>query len=326
MSKDFDAIAKAIESGDNTELDKLMEQENEEVAVVVEEEVLIPEDPIVENANESEETPESKSEEVVPTEAAVPAASPVDETEELKKELQRYKSDAGRVPFIQRRMAELEREVRAYKARESQPTQGGSTPASNVAGVELDEETKAQIEELREVDPTMAKAMERIAKAAIAGSRQNAEAVITSYTQAEQEEADNRFLIEQQTELVRDVPRAYEIFATPQWKQWKETLTPGQRAMAESAYANDVKQAIYAFAAVMNQSQPAAVTPTVETPQVAVSTEASDKVKQARERKVGTSAEIKTGSAKKSVELDEDAYFREAYEKIGKKNHLFSGN
>lgn len=358
-TNEFDAIAKALESGDLESLDKLMKSEEEiqytepEADPTESAEPELPGDDATKTETvevESEDSPSNEevangettdpvAEEPSTPEAAPPAASTatpvIDETEELKKELQRYKSDAGRVPFIQRRMAELERELRAYKARDTQTTQ--SAPKVTTDGVELDEETKRQIDELREVDPVMAKTMERVAKAAIAGSKAQVDHVFTTYTKAEQDDDDQRFLIEQQAELVRDVPNAYQIFAHPAWAQWKQTLTPGQRAMAESAYAADVKQAIYAFAAVMQQQeaqpqqaaqpqaqQPAQVVQAVVAAPVATpaSTEESDKIKEARARKVATSAEAKPTSAKAAVEFDQDAYFREMYEKIGKENHI----
>lgn len=345
--KDFDAIAAAMESGDLDALEKLMTSEENQETVVEEEaepidsavDPALLEDTPTEEVGTSEDSPEDDTEvadgETKPedtsataadaaTEAATPAASTASEREkELERELQRYKSDAGRVPFIQRRMAELEREVRAYKARDTQPTQGVKVSPD---GVELDEETKKQIEELREIDPVMAKTMERVAKAAIAGSKAQVDQAFTTFTQVEQEHDDENFLMNQRAELVRDVPKAYEIFALPQWQEWKDTLTPGQRAMAESSYAADVKQAIYAFAATMQKAQGTEVVPTqvVTTVPAATpaSTEVSDKVKEARNRKVATSAEVKTSSAKKTVELDEDAYFREMYEKVGKENHI----
>lgn len=347
---EFDAIAKAIESGDINALDKIMASEEEIQNTEPEAEPTDSAEPAVPGDDATDDNPpvtseDSPSDDVVAdgektdpvatevpsdkTEAATPAASPANETEDLKRELQRYKSDAGRVPFIQRRMAELERELRAYKARDTQPTQSGNLPKVTADGVELDDETKKQIEELREVDPVMAKAMERIAKTAIAGAKAQVDHAFTSYTQAEQEEDTDRFLMEQNYVLLQEIPTAHEIFATPQWSQWKNTLTPGQRAMAESSYAADVKQAIYAFAAAMQVAEsgqpaqpavPQQPAPVVATP---VSTEASDKIKEARNRKVATSAEVKTASAKKSVELDEEQYFREMYDKVGKENHLF---
>lgn len=339
---DFDAISAAIESGDLAELDKLMEeQEKTEQEQEPEAENTDSADDGVsedtaDDSNESDESEDSPTDEVengehsekdkeeVSTEAAVTAAStdsPTEREKELQKELQRYKSDAGRVPFVQKRLSELERELRAYKAREAQTTQSVNGKI-NATDVVLDEDTQREIDSLRETDPVMAKLFEKVAKTAIATARHNTDQVVTTLTQAEQEDEDYRFLMEQKQILLSEIPKADEIFATPQWKQWKDTLSPGQRAMAESSYASDVRQAVYAFAAAMQSLQAPAPTPVAAAPAAKVSTEASEKVKEARERKVAGSAEVKSSSPKKSVELDEEAFFREAYESIGKASHI----
>lgn len=340
----FDALTAALESGNHDEIERLMaaeektEKEQEDPAEDTDSAATeIPEETADDDtqSEESEDSPTDevdngeapkKDEEEVSTEAAVTAASTDSLTErekELQRELQRYKSDAGRVPFVQKRLAELERELRAYKAREAQTTQSVNGNKINASDVVLDEDTQREIDSLRETDPVMAKLFERVAKTAIATSRHNTEQVVTTLTQAEQEDEDYRFLMEQKQALLAEIPQADEIFATPQWKQWKETLTPGQRAMAESSYATDVRQALHAFAAAMQSQQAHTVpaTPAVQ-PAAKVSTETSEKVKEARERKVAGSAEVKSTSPKKSVELDDDAFFREAYESIGKTSHI----
>lgn len=320
-NKDFDAIASAMDKGNSEELDRLMAAEakvEEEEVEVIEEESILPEeveaDPAAPEKSEDLETVETVDiKPIVIPEAAALAASTTDLDKD--KELQRLRSDAGRVPSIQRKMVELERELRAYKARDSQPTSSIDGKV-NLQDVQLDEETQREINELREVDPILAKTLERVAKAAIATANARVDQAVTSLTQADQERDDFNFLMEQKGELVREIPQADAIFATPQWKQWKDTLTPGQRALAESSLASEVKSAIYAFAAVMQQHQepaPAAVVP--PTPE-------SIKLKEDRQRKVGASAEVTASAAKKAVELDGDAYFAEMYDKIGKANHI----
>lgn len=308
--KDFDAITTAMNSGNDEELDRLMaiEPEPEEEIEEVVEEVELPDESDAKK-EESEESPEVEVPEDEPNEAASAAAS----SAERDRELQKLRSDAGRVPFIQKRMAELEREVRAYKARDSQnaPSKNGG---ANLKDIHLDEETQREIDELREVDPVMAKTLERIAKTAQATATAKVDHAVNTMTQIDQEKEEFNFLLEQKADLVREIPQADAIFATPEWSQWKNSLTPGQRALAESSYASEVKQAVYAFAAVM-QNHTQANQPQ-ETPA------GNKELKEARDRKVGASAEVKASAAKKAVELDSDAYFEEMYNKIGKESHI----
>jgi hypothetical protein len=258
-------------------------------------------------------------------EAAVPAASTatekVDELEALKKELHQYNSDAGRVPFMQRRLAELERELRATKARDVTNTSKGNASKPNTADIELDPDIQKDIDELREIDPVLAKTMERIAKAAAATSKQQVDHAVTTLTQQEQEAEDFRFYTEQKTRLLTEIPQAEQIFASPEWARWKDSLTPGRRQLAESGYADEVKQAIYAFAADMRAANPASVqSPPVEDSKPA--TPEKTEVTEARQRRVDTSTQVPNPSAKKEETFDTEQAFREIYNELAKANHL----
>lgn len=324
----FGSIADALNSGDSEALERLMsaevEEDEQEPEVEENEEVATPVE-VEDDSNSSEAEPEEKPDAETPPEGeavestATPAVEPPkDEVEDLRRELHRYKSDAGRVPFMQRRLVEMERELRAVKARTAVD---GVSPTVDPSKVELDPETAAQIEELRSIDPIMAKTLERVAKAAVATASRKVESVVETYTQADQEAEDSRFYSEQKTALVQAVPQADAIFATPEWKAWKETLSPGRRAMAESAYAEEVVQAIYAFAADMQQQQGRAEAPATQVVAAAPAQEASE-VAQARQRKVNASAEVKNPSARGTVPFDEDKLFAEMYNQIGKESHI----
>jgi hypothetical protein len=334
-------IADAIQSGDMSNLDRLMGVEKDES------EETEPNQP--DSANTEDDTPEgeeseeaeaehveedengegkSEKEEASTPEAAGTAASSAptaQEIEELRRELHRYKSDAGRVPHMQRRMAELERELRANKAR-NPDNPNGVKPTPDVSSIELDEETKNQIEELRSVDPVAAKTMERVAKAAIAAAAARSTTAFETYVSEEQKADDERFYIEQKSILGQMIPQADQIFATPEWQAWKQSLSPGRRAMAESAYADEVAQAIYAFAADMQRYQAQQQgTPTHQaapTPNTPVPNVEESEVHKARQKKVARAAGVPNTAAKKDAPLDEQAYFEQMYGDIAKANHI----
>lgn len=316
---DYGSIANALSSGDLDTLDRLMtaeeEKEEETPEVAEEEEVATPTEEA--DPDQPSDEPEVPEEEQAADQTAPVAVDPAkNELEEIKRELHRYKSDAGRVPHMQRRVVELERELRAIKARTAVE---GATPSKAVdpSNVELDPETAAQIEELRGIDPIMAKTLERVAKAAVATAARKVDSAVETFTQADQEAEDSRFYAEQKTALIQAVPQADAIFASPEWKAWKESLSPGRRAMAESAYADEVVTAIYAFAADMQKHTqvPAPASPPSPAP------EASE-VAQARQRKVASAAEVKNPSAKASSPFDEEKLFAEMYNQIGKESHI----
>jgi hypothetical protein len=264
---------------------------------------------------------EKKEDDVQEAASAASAASTPDELEQLKQELHRYKSDAGRVPHMQRRMAELERELRASKARSFEGSTDGKSSAKskNSTDVELDPEVQAEIDELKETDPTLARALERVARSAVAAANSRADHVVETFSKQEQESEDHRFFMEQKAELARMVPKHDEVFALPQWQQWKDTLTPAQRAMAESGYAADVAKAIYAFAADMQRTQ--GTTPTASDTKQQDNLK-DDKVATERARKADTSVDTKNTTARTTKEFNEQDYFKEMYNKAGKESHI----
>lgn len=328
LASNFDSLSKALDANDFEAVSKLMAEEEASTEVPEEqeqEEEELPEETEQEDTSDtSEETETSTNTEDEEAASAASTATTPTETAaeksarelELEKELQKLRSDAGRVPYIQRRMAELEREVRAYKARESQTTQG----KANTADVELDEETRKEIEALREIDPVMARTLERVAKAAISTAASKVDNAVTTMTQAEQEEDDYKFLMDQKAILVEKIPQADAIFATPEWREWKASLTPNQRAFAESSYATEVEQAIYAFAAAMKAQQGTVAQTT--TPAAAAAPSEPSKVSEARSRKTNAAAGVSAPAARKAVELDADDYFKEMYKQIGKSSHI----
>lgn len=275
-----------------------------------------------------------KNDSETPPEAAPPAASnrsAADEVaqlkaqiEELRQQNHRYSSDAGRVPYLQRRLAELERQARAGSttARQVNPSQDGKTAptAADLSAIELDPEMQKELDDLKDIDPVMAKALERSHKMAILTAQRRAEAMFQEREQVQTEIEEEKFYLEQKAELDRIIPQNTQIFRSPEWQEWKAGLTPGQRALAESGYANEVAQAIYAFAADMKArhgSNTEAATEKAQTPP-----EANSQVAEERARKAATSPEVKNPSAKAGSELNEEQLFREMYKKIGKETHI----
>lgn len=345
---DFDAIAKALSEGNDDDLGRLMAAEDKpeddpEASEVPEkvEESAESEDTDAEeedSSDDKEDKPESKvtkGEEVPATKVetkdnkeAAPAASTANvELEDLKAKLHRAQSDAGRVPYLQRQLADLQRQLRAEKARDAADDKRGKPASTKVEDVELDEETQQSINDLKEIDPVLAKTLERGIKAALTAANRKVDHVVTTFTEEDQRMADEQFISEQIGILSQRVPQYQQIFASPEWRAWKDTLTPGQRALAESSYANEVEQAIYAFAAEMQrvhgqqtQTQTAAPSKTEDaTPPVQ---QEKNPVKEARDHRMATAAATKNPAAKQTKELDDKAVFEEFYKNIQKENHL----
>ena len=313
-------IGEAINSGNTEELDRLMAVELPEAEEVQEE----AEPQTTENEEEgtSVEVKEEAAPDVKESAASTPEVVKTQENEAdtLRRELHRLKSDVGRVPFMQSRMKELERELREVKL--SRNVEAGTSSADPEKQVEVPADIKKRIDELREVDPSLATLLEDMTKALRSETQSTARHVVTTINDSEREVEEQRTVQEQYHQLLEEVPWAPQAFQSQEWKQWKDSLLPGQRAMAESTYAGDVKVALNEFARVM-QARQGSATSVQQAPPVVVVDEEAEKVKKDRERKLATSTTSKSTAAKQGAPvLDEDAAFREFYEQIQKDNHL----
>lgn len=347
---ELNALYDALAKGDTDSITRLMADEGAKTPE--EEPQKLEETPEKKEPEKEEKTPDStetvetkdkkeENKDAVPSssetkpEAAPSAASPddaVDEVtqlksqiEELKQQAHRMQSDAGRVPYLQRRLAELEKQARSSNRPVTKVDTKTNFTAEDYKNVELDPDTQREIDELKDVDPVMAKVVERTTKTAILTAQKRMEAVLQE-RETTQTEVDNElFYVEQKAELARLVPEHEKIFQSREWQEWKASLTPGQRALAESGYASEVTQAIYAFAAAMKERFPQKETKASEQ---AVATETppeqpqKSEVALERTRKAQAAPEVKGPTAKPSETFDPDAYFKEMYSQIGKESHI----
>jgi len=221
--------------------------------------------------------------------------------ESLKKQLEearnvdhRLKSDAGRVPGLQRKLAELDKKLQEMAERSAATNENGDD-ASNDA---FDNEHLAII---RETDPTLAAAIQKSISSAMRSAQRSsvdAARVVTETFRQEEEEASLRY---EWDILVHEAPEAPEIFRSPEWDEWKQTISPSMRQMAESAVADDVLIAIDRFNKATGRSQ--VVTPSP--------------VQEARERKLKTRTPGSEGPSSPSGNFtDPEAYFNKLYKDL----------
>lgn len=318
--QEFDNIMAAVAGNDHAALDKLMETElKQDDAVKANSEEAVDELP---TGDEQAAASEQATEVVETTGEAAQEAVEEDKTAAellaLRNEVHKLRSDAGRVPFTQRRIKELENEVATLRATKAAAS---ATPGSEK--VELDPETQAVIDELRDVDPVMAKALETVARKSAAAAATKVASAFDEYSRTTQESEDERYFAEQYGLLTSQIPQAPQIFASPEWKAWKSSLSPNRLAMAESVHADEVATAIHAFAADMQRLQPqhqgqqqAPAAP------AAVVDEAAQRAIQERNRKVAQAAGVPASAARSTEEFDEEKAYLEMFDKIAKANHI----
>lgn len=244
----FSRISRSINENDFDTLDALVTPEAEKE--VIEPEVIEPVE--VEAASEvvpqdTEVTePEVKPEEVKPSDwtASLPKEAQ-EELNRLRLVEQRMRSESGRVPFLQKKLAELEKKLQ-------------QEPAATAAGGDgkpTSKELEDALAQIAEVDPVTARAMDLLRKEAI-GSIKKTETIL--------EQRDEEALLAREFEkLTKAVPQAPQVFQLPEWHEWKETQSPGLKALASSSYADDVVVAMEKFAKDMAVKYPEFVPQTV---------------------------------------------------------------
>lgn len=299
----YDEVSKAIHAQDSDTLNTLIEFEAGDKETKTEP---TQEDSATDQDQEGSETPagnEEPSDE--PRSDTTAESDDAEETvESLKRQLEearnidhRLKSDAGRVPGLQRKLAELDKKLQEMAERSAATNENGDDASRDA----IDNEHLAII---RETDPTLAAAIEKSISAALAQARKSsvdAARVVTETFRQDEEEASLRH---EWDLLVREAPEAPEIFRSPEWDEWKQTVTPQMRQLAESAVAEDVLIAIERFNKATGRAQVVQPSP----------------VQEARERKLKTRTPGSEGpSSPSSGFTDPEAYFNKMYKDLLRK-------
>lgn len=278
----FAEIQTAIKSGDESNLNKVMEQEDSDDSVVPSETPVLEASP----AEVSVTTPvvETPAQPVEDWFAALPEETQA-KVRALKDERDRFehkiRSDEGRVPNLQRQVEELKRKVQAPRAPEPAPKPNASSNST------LD----ARIAAIREVDPMLADALVSIKDEVVAPIREEVitrtDRIANEVRQKEDQELWNR----ENEKLLAAVPQAHEVFKNPAYREWKQSQSEGVVTLAESMYADDVLLAFEKFARDMHRKNPQIVAPAQNTTAPAsASPQAPSNVVIERARKLGASA------------------------------------
>lgn len=209
----------AVAAGNMDEVDRLMaveipdqpvaevEEETEDKDATTEE---VEDDTVTKDETSDDEVVETKDEAASDSAASKPEDTKTevpDELNALKAELHRLKSDAGRVPHMQRRQQELERELRDLKL--SRKVEESTSTTAKPA--ELPEALKTRIEKLKEIDPDLAETLEVMAKTSV-GAVDNAKTVaaeiVKDFAHQADAKSDEAFIQEQYNLLVSRIPFA----------------------------------------------------------------------------------------------------------------------
>lgn len=249
------------------------------------------------------------------TNKETPKSTPEDDLraqlEELKRQNHALKSQAGRVPHIQRRLREFDEKLEALNKAQTSPS---SQPAAKLTP-KLDEILKG----ISGTDSELAEAIKAAVLAASEG--------VTNEVYAKERESVE-FLREQQTReyqqaeadrLLDMYPNAVEVFNSTHWKDWQASQPADIQRLANSDNADSVATAFKLYAEAMAEKYPQVVEKTAE---VAKPDEAekAQKIEAERQRKRENTPNVGTPNASGKVALPDDpeALFKKYSEMIRK--------
>lgn len=301
----FLEISKAIREDDFDTLDRLVTPEEEEVKTEA-----VVEETITEETKDGEEKKEEVAvvvEEEVVLDDAGTIAKLREELEQQRTLNHKLKSDAGRVPSLQRKLAEVDNKLREMAAK----------PNPSAATTREDKRVLSEkLAQIREHDPLLADAMMELVEESANKLRQEIEPKVAATEKAVYSRELEETLETEMAKLEAVVPNAKEVFVSPAWKEWKADLPETWRALAESSYAEDVVVAMQRYAKDMYERHPELLPKQDQKPVTTTTApnEEAQKVQQQRQQKLATKTPgTSSVSAKDTPNLDEDALFAEVY-------------
>lgn len=329
----FNQIGSALGKGDTDKLDELFTNESttEDVEVEVEESPT----EVPEEVSKTDDTPEQTEEEdntenpqdekpADSTEEVVEAKEP-DELVKLREQLAKLESDnhalrsqAGRVPHVQRRLQELDKRLEELSKKAASP--------SSQTLEKIQPKLQARLKALKETDPELADLLEGSITDAISGVAEDAHSrekeTLTLLREVESTEHREHEI----NRLLDMYPNAPDVFRSDAWKSWKKEQTDAVKALAGSDNADDVSFAFEKYAKDMLAKHPelatkTAVTETVVAKEVdpAAAAEAQ-KIEQDRQRKKSTNVVVGSPAApaKTTVSDNPEELFKRFSESIRK--------
>lgn len=331
----FNEIANA--NGDPLKLDALLassdvvtdEGKPEEVV----EETQVPEEVVEETPTDETPVPEAAKEEDTPAIESKPEDTPAAEVkteedptlvelraqlEKLSKENHALKSQAGRVPHVQRRLKELDQKLEELAQKAASP--------SNHPSATIQPKVLEKLKGIRETDPELADALAAAfaeANTGLADDAINREKQTLTLLREQEVKAYQAAQVELLLEMV---PNAAEVVASPSWVEWKKQQSEDILRLANSDHAESVAIAFERYARDMRAKHPELVK---EAPQSAPAQAAkpSDadaakaaQIEEERRRKQAAAVSVSSPAAAGKVSLPDDpeALFKKYFEDIQK--------
>ena len=317
----FNDVSAAIAGSDSNKLNELMTAETEESQTTATEEEASAEDATAEETDATPQDAESVSEtsqeqeesEEQTTEQTSEEPGDIDELrkklESLQKENHSLRSQAGRVPHVQRKIQELDKKLAELAAQ---------APSSRPSAV-ISEKLANKLSSIKSADPELADVLQEIISTVGASQDEIVDKATTrdKETLALLREQELRQHQEYEAaQLLELYPNAKDVFVSDSWKEWKAAQSKAVQALADGDTAGDVAKAFKLYEQDMLELYPELRKPaTPAVPEKAKQIEEERRNRQTRSASVPTSSSQAT---RQTLPDDPDKLFDYFSEKIRK--------
>lgn len=230
--------------------------------------------------------------------------------EKVKQENHNLRSQAGRVPHLQRQVQQIDKKLEELREQSTSPS---SRPSTKLA-----ERITPKLAKIKDADPELADVLADLLADATDG-------VATDLRDAETQSLQNqRKVVEQEirdaeiARLLEMYPNAPEVFKSPSWKTWEAQQSDRIKLLANSDNADDVAFVFERYAADMIKLHPElAKKKEEETPS---QNDEAAKIEAERQRKKQTTVVVgsPTPAGRKQMPENDAALFEEFSKQIRK--------
>lgn len=231
--------------------------------------------------------------------------------EKVKQENHNLRSQAGRVPHLQRQVQQIDKKLEELQKHATSPSSRPST--------KLSERITPKLAKIKDADPELADVLAELLADATDG-------VATDLRDAEAQSLQNqRQAVEQEireaeiARLLEMYPNAPEVFKSPSWKTWEAQQSDRIKLLANSDNADDVAFVFERYAADMIKLHPElAAKKEQDTP--APQNDEAAKIEAERQRKKQTTVVVgsPTPAGRKQMPENDAALFEEFSKQIRK--------
>lgn len=242
-NKLFNDVSQAMREDDSSKLSELLAQESPQEEEHPEEEEHTEEASTEEDqsAETTEEESTTEQEEKEDNTQSATADSQTDdkydrlikEIAELKKATHSMSSQAGRVPSLQKRLAE-------YDKRLAELTKTTKARTTEKVKPQIDEALK----DLEDTDPVLASTIRKVMEQALTGVDKEVQNAELQQLRTLRDAEYQNYIEEQKTALLSKYPNAMDVFSSKHWKEWKQSQPEHIFNLANSDNADAVSMAL----------------------------------------------------------------------------------